>query len=136
MSEIKTDKLTGTSTAGSILVTGEGNSTTTNLQQGLAKVWCKWNSSVTVDDSFNQSSMVDNGTANYEVVFTNNFAAASKFAAAGIAGQYAVAGAFVSWTGGGNNTAHADRIKVQCLNSSGSEAAADKNTIIIHGDLA
>jgi hypothetical protein len=37
LSEILVNKLTGTSTAGSILVTGEGNSTTTNLQQGLAK---------------------------------------------------------------------------------------------------
>ena len=39
MSEIKIDKLTGTGTAGVIVVTGEGNSTTTSLQQGLAKVW-------------------------------------------------------------------------------------------------
>ena len=39
MSEIKTDKLTGVGTAGVIVVTGEGNSTTTNLQQGLAKSW-------------------------------------------------------------------------------------------------
>ena len=39
MSTIKTNTLTGTTTAGSISVTGEGNSTTTNLQQGLAKVW-------------------------------------------------------------------------------------------------
>jgi len=39
MSEILVNKLTGTSTAGSILVTGEGNSTTTNLQQGLCKMW-------------------------------------------------------------------------------------------------
>jgi hypothetical protein len=38
-SELKVDKFTGVTTAGSILVTGEGNSTTTNLQQGLAKVW-------------------------------------------------------------------------------------------------
>ena len=38
MSEILVNKLTGTSTAGSIVVTGEGNSTTTNLQQGLAKL--------------------------------------------------------------------------------------------------
>ena len=135
MSEILVNKLTGKTTANDITVT-VGATATQSLEQGLAKVWCKWNSSVTVDDSFNQSSMVDNGTANYEVVFTNDFAAASKFAAAGLSGQYAVAGAFVSWTGGGNNTAHADRIKVQCLNSSGSEAAADKNTIIIHGDLA
>ena len=36
-SELKVDKFTGVTTAGSILVTGEGNSTTTNLQQGLAK---------------------------------------------------------------------------------------------------
>ena len=38
-SELKVDKFTGVTTAGSILVTGEGNSTTTNLQQGLAKAW-------------------------------------------------------------------------------------------------
>ena len=37
-SQLKVDTLTGVTTAGSIVVTGEGNSTTTNLQQGLAKV--------------------------------------------------------------------------------------------------
>ena len=36
-SQLKVDTLTGVTTAGSIVVTGEGNSTTTNLQQGLAK---------------------------------------------------------------------------------------------------
>ena len=39
-SQLKVDTLTGVTTAGSIVVTGEGNSTTTNLQQGLAKAWC------------------------------------------------------------------------------------------------
>ena len=39
-STLKINTLTGVSTAGSIAVTGEGNSTTTNLQQGLCKVWC------------------------------------------------------------------------------------------------
>ena len=38
-SQLKVDTLTGVTTAGSIVVTGEGNSTTTNLQQGLAKAW-------------------------------------------------------------------------------------------------
>jgi hypothetical protein len=38
MSTIKTNTLTGTTTAGSISVTGEGNSTTTNLQQGLVNI--------------------------------------------------------------------------------------------------
>ena len=41
-SELKVDKFTGVTTAGSILVTGEGNSTTTNLQQGLAKAWVQY----------------------------------------------------------------------------------------------
>ena len=38
-SELKVDKFTGVTTVGSIDVVGEGNSTTTNLQQGLAKSW-------------------------------------------------------------------------------------------------
>ena len=38
-STLKLNTLTGASTAGSIAVTGEGNSTTTNLQQGLVKTW-------------------------------------------------------------------------------------------------
>ena len=53
MATLKTNTLTGTSTAGSIAVTGEGNSTTTNLQQGLVKAWCKFNgtaSSIANDD--------------------------------------------------------------------------------------
>ena len=136
MSTILVNTLTGTSTAGSIAVTGEGNSTTTNLQQGLAKVWCKWNASVTVDDSFNQSSMVDVGTGDYEVVFTNDFAAASKFAAGALGGQHGTVSGFMTWTGGGNNNTHADRIKVQFQNSSGSPSDCDKNSIIVHGDLA
>ena len=42
MSTIKTNTLTGTTSAGSIVVTGEGGSTTTNLQQGLIKGWCNF----------------------------------------------------------------------------------------------
>ena len=55
MSEILVNKLTGTSTANDITVT-VGATATQSLEQGLAKVWCKWNSSVTVDDSLNPSS--------------------------------------------------------------------------------
>jgi hypothetical protein len=73
MSEVKTDKLTGTSTAGSILVTGEGNSTTTNLQQGLAKAWGYILADGTgYNDSFNTSGTTDTGAGETEVAFTNN----------------------------------------------------------------
>jgi len=76
MSEVKTNKLTGTSTAGSILVTGEGNSTTTNLQQGLAKAWMKFNASdgtPTINDSFNFSSFTDEATGNHTISFSSSF---------------------------------------------------------------
>ena len=73
MSEVKTNKLTGVSTAGSILVTGEGNSTTTNLQQGLAKAWVKYSQSGTpaVDDSLNIASVADNSAGNFTPSFSN-----------------------------------------------------------------
>ena len=76
MSEVKTNKLTGTSTAGSILVTGEGNSTTTNLQQGLAKAWVNIDETGTASlrDSFNVSGITDNGTGDFSHAFSNAFA--------------------------------------------------------------
>ena len=73
MATLKTNTLTGTSTAGSIAVTGEGNSTTTNLQQGLAKVWCAVNQSSTqaIRDSFNTASISDEGTGLTRYTYTS-----------------------------------------------------------------
>ena len=72
-SELKVDKFTGVTTAGSILVTGEGNSTTTNLQQGLNKVWLNMNGTGTIAtrDSFNIASITDNGSGDYTGTFSN-----------------------------------------------------------------
>ena len=74
--EAKTDELTGKSTAGSIAVTAEGNSTTTNLQQGLCKVWVHYNgdSSHAVQDSFNITSVTDGGTGRGTVSIANDMA--------------------------------------------------------------
>jgi len=74
-SELKVDKFTGVTTAGSILVTGEGNSTTTNLQQGLAKCWLSiagQSTPASLRDSFNISSLTDVGTGDYTPNFSNN----------------------------------------------------------------
>ena len=69
---LKVDTLTGVTTAGSISVTGEGNSTTTNLQQGLAKAWIKTAANGTsISDSLNVSSLGDTGTGQQTVSFTN-----------------------------------------------------------------
>jgi DUF4097 and DUF4098 domain-containing protein YvlB len=74
-SQLKVDTLTGVTTAGSIAVTGEGNSTTTNLQQGLCKSWINFDmvSSFSARDSFNHSSETDNGTGDITLTVTNSF---------------------------------------------------------------
>ena len=71
MATLKTNTLTGTSTAGSIAVTAEGNSTTTNLQQGLNKAWCKFGNDAQPDDSFNISSGTDVATGKWRFAKTN-----------------------------------------------------------------
>ena len=71
---LKVDTITGVATAGSIAITGEGNSTTTNLQQGLAKSWGHINGTGTasLDDSFNVSTLTDVGTGQYRFTYTNS----------------------------------------------------------------
>ena len=73
MSTLKTNTLTGTTSAGSIVVTGEGGSNTTSLQQGLAKVWFTLGMDAVQDDSFNCSSVDDDGTGDFGIHFTNAF---------------------------------------------------------------
>jgi hypothetical protein len=72
-SELKVDKFTGVTTAGSILVTGEGGSTTTNLQNGLTKVWLSYDADTSnnIDDSLNLASITDNGTGDATHTWTN-----------------------------------------------------------------
>ena len=78
-STLKINTLTGVSTAGSIAVTGEGNSTTTNLQQGLIKAWALNENvgTLSVYDSFNQSSTTDTSTGVLTWAVTNNFSSAN-----------------------------------------------------------
>ena len=60
-------------TTGDGNVNSEGGAATTSLRQGLAKHWVNINGTGTIAtrDSFNLSSAVDNGTANYTFNLTN-----------------------------------------------------------------
>ena len=90
MSTVKVNTLTGTTTAGSISVTGEGNSTTTNLQQGLSKVWYVGDMSggaMSATDSFNISSFTDVAVGIHGPSFTNNFRANKAYGFAGAHGH-------------------------------------------------
>ena len=72
---VKLDTVKGYTSAASISVVGEGGSTTTNLQQGLIKVWCSQDgtaSNAAAYDSFNVSGTTDNGTGDYTVTISND----------------------------------------------------------------
>ena len=76
---LKVDTITGVTTAGSIAITGEGNSTTTNLQNGLLKGFAYYQqSSDTLTTSFNIASATDNGTGDAFLNLTNNVATANE----------------------------------------------------------
>jgi len=131
MSEILVNKLTGTSTAGSILVTGEGNSTTTNLQQGLAKAWGHFDGSagsVSYGDSFGLSGLIDESSGRYTSTFTN-----------------AMANAFysINCTGSTNRRGQVDTGSIatgsftaEFTDNSDSFADPSYALLTIHGDLA
>jgi len=82
-STLKINTLTGVTTAGSIAVTGEGNSTTTNLQQGLCKMWLNVADNSTNNDSLNVASHTDAGEGRQKVGITNPFRATTTMSGAG-----------------------------------------------------
>ena len=73
MSTLLLNTLTGKTSAGSIVVTGEGGSTTTNMQQGLAKARGQHAAGTLQSGSLNHSSITDNGVGIFTHNFTNSF---------------------------------------------------------------
>ena len=141
-SELKVDKFTGVTTAGSIDVTGEGNSTTTNLQQGLAKAWFNLNASpVTARDSFNIGSFTDEGTGLYEGNFTSamndgNYAVGGTLSTKGVNNSYAHSFSTGDETNSyGLHSTAAIRANCWAENIS-SLSDSGMVQVIVHGDLA
>ena len=126
-STLKINTLTGVTTAGSIAVTGEGNSTTTNLQQGLCKYWTQFNGTSTVAtvDSFNQGGLTDNGTGNYTISYTNNMNNNDFSVATGTKTHEEMVEAVATST-----------VQLLTMNSSGTNVDDAINSITVHGDLA
>ncbi len=127
---LKVDTLTGVTTAGSISVTGEGNSTTTNLQQGLAKAWVNATATVSINNSLNCSSGTDHGTGDYSVTLTNAFSSI----------RYVMGGMVRTSAAGRIETRNPSRhettaLAVEICNHNGTQLD-DAFEIIAHGDLA
>ena len=98
INEVKTDKITGKTAAGSINVMSDGGSTTMNLQQGLIKAYvCYTTSSTTAihgSESFNHSSLTDTNTG--ATKFTMTSAMSTSLFSLSDCGGDAAAG-YASW---------------------------------------
>ena len=142
MATLKTNTLTGTSTAGSIAVTGEGNSTTTNMQNGLAKAWVNFDHT-TIDGTadltgvrkgFNITSVVDVNTGRANTNLTNPMADADHIST-GSAGDASQSGARnIHLDDGGGNTSSAIVSNVE--NNASTPTDGEYVAIVTHGDLA
>lgn len=99
-SKILVDELAGKTATGNITVTSEGGSATMQLQQGLAKFWVNFNGTGTpaTNDSFNQSSLTDNGSGDFTHSYTNSMGNVN-YSSVG-QGYYNTAGnsALIQWT--------------------------------------
>ena len=72
-SKLSVDTIQGVSQAGSIAVIAEGGSTTTNLQQGLAKVYHSGSADgATLNGSLNVSTLTDTATGKQNITLTSN----------------------------------------------------------------
>ena len=105
-SKLVLDNIAGRTTAGSITIVGEGNSTTTNLQQGLIKQWVNLTAATPAyKDTFNASTVTDTGVGRYAYPFTNpmgnaNYSAVGCASVKGSSNSYS----FIVTTGDSDNT--------------------------------
>ena len=129
MSTLRTNALEGVDAKNSItIVAGAGNITTTNVQEGLAKVWVQFDgqaSGAASRDSFNVGSMTDGGTGNYTVNFSNNMSN-DDYASAGIGNTQAITSEAVTTS----------TINLLSANASGSQSDVTIMATSILGDLA
>ena len=111
-SELRVDNLKGSTTGGSISVLGEGTSATTNLQQGLCKMWLNVADNSTNNDSLNVSSVADTAAGRQKIAITNPFRATTTMSGAGSANE----------TDGNNGSTNNNRAAHFCRGDSTSEA--------------
>lgn len=131
---VKVNQLSGIDTAGSITVQGEG-SATSNLQQGLAKMFISVNQggSQSINESFNVSSIADGGTGLTEATLTNAHSDANYVP---VASMITASNRRVIV---GSQSAHtASIVKYDVFQESTYSSLSDASSVVgnTHGDLA
>jgi hypothetical protein len=135
-SQLNVDTIKGQTAETSITIQGEG-SATTNLQQGLVKVWLHYDQkgdsgSTQALDSFNVGSITDSAAGQYEVNVTNNFN--NAFHATGAI--CIDSGTQALFSSGPESNSSTSMIDMLSYTAGGSLADGDSSTNITCGDLA
>ena len=116
-------------------VVGEGGSTTTNLQQGLAKHWVKFAPDAVADDSLNNSSITDTDTGRFTVTRTNNMGNTNYVGQ--VNGEWTHGSdAGLAINSGDNNTLTTSAYGCIFYTSSFATYDVDGMAALFHGDLA
>ena len=116
------------------LVKGEGTATT-NLKQGLAKVWCSATIATnthTIQDSLNVTSLTDGGTGITSVVIANDMRN-DDYAVSACLG---ISGARLFASLNANSDIATGSYKMNSINYAGGLEDYDNFGSSIHGDLA
>ena len=138
MSTLKVNALEGRTSAGSMTIVGEGGSTTTNLQQGLKKVWINLNGSGTIAtrDSFNVTSITDDATGRYTITIANDMSNANYSSVAGGCVDETTANNQQARQGPAVNNFATGSIQTHCGSNTYAQDDWDIVTAEISGDLA
>ena len=129
MSTLRTNALEGVDAKNSItMIAGVGNITTTNIEQGLCKGWSYYTSasSFSLHDSFNVSSVSDEGAGDGRSNLTNIMAGTQRRMTSGCSGDHV-------HSDGGESTS---QIMIVTRNTSNSAADSANIFSLVAGDLA
>ena len=135
-SKLVLDNIAGRTTAGSITIVGEGNTTTTNLQQGLAKVFhaIDQTGTMTTLDSFNISTFTDSATGATTSTFSNNMGNANYVYNLSRDRTGSQNGGIVQQSS--SSAPATSSVRYFCFNETPSSQDVDRACISIDGDLA
>ena len=126
------------SSAGQITAQGE-NTNTTNLQQGLAKVWIKIDGTQSAgsmpQDSFNVTNMTDTNTGRHIINYTNNMNAV-HYSFTGMARQDGSDDRAIIVSQEEDDGTDTSNLPITTQNDGGSYVDTAGACVTIHGDLA
>ena len=116
---------------------GNNSSTPEQVAQGRAKAWVNFDGtgSITIDDSFNVSSITDNSTGNYTINFTNAMPNAEYAVAGSVQTTNATPVVITTFgSNGSSRTTSGVRIAASYIQSSIQVVDAVECSVIVFGD--